>query len=83
MKKKVVKCVTSTPTRSIVKAITWELIAFIITLIVVYVAYGDIKESIKFSIILTIIKIFFLYFHERIWKKTMWGKVYAKKYSSI
>jgi uncharacterized membrane protein len=71
--------ITSTPKRSFIKAFTWETIAFIITLVAVYIVYGDIGKSIKFTLILTIIKIFILYFHERIWKRTMWGKTICKR----
>ena len=75
MVKKRGKYITSTPKRSFFKAFTWELIAFIITLIAVYLVYGDIKMSIKFTLILTVIKILFLYLHERVWKKIKWGKI--------
>ena len=71
--------ITSTPRRSFIKAATWEIISFIITLVAVYLVYGNLEMSIKFTVVLTIIKILFLYFHERMWKKTLWGKVYAKK----
>jgi uncharacterized membrane protein len=83
MKKKQVECLTSSPKRSFIKATTWEFTSFIITFIAIYLIYGNIEESIKFSIALTIVKIFFLYFHERIWKKTMWGKIYVKQNSHI
>lgn len=75
--------VTSTSKRSFVKATSWEIISFIITLIAVFIVYGDLKMSLKFTLALTAIKIIFLYFHERIWKKTSWGKIYAKKNSRI
>ena len=65
----------STNLRSFVKAFCWEAIAFIITLIAVYIVYGNFVSSIKFTVILTIIKVFFLYFHERIWKRIKWGKI--------
>lgn len=83
MKKKRKNCITSTPKRSFIKAFTWEIIAFVITLIAVYLVYGDIKMSIKFTLVLTAIKILFLYVHERIWKKISWGRFYEKKNSSI
>ncbi|MGY4884496.1 MAG: DUF2061 domain-containing protein [Nanobdellota archaeon] len=67
--------ITSTPQRSFLKAFTWEVIAFVITLIAVYLVYGNLKMSIKFTVVLSIIKILFLYIHERIWKKIMWGKI--------
>ena len=75
--------VTSTSKRSFVKAISWEIISFIITLIAIFIVYGDLEMSLKFTLVLTTIKIIFLYFHERIWKKTSWGKIYAKKNSRI
>ena len=81
MKKKQVECLISSPKRSFIKATTWETTSFIITFIAIYLVYGNIESSIKFSVALTIVKIFFLYFHERIWKKTMWGKIYVKQNS--
>jgi uncharacterized membrane protein len=76
MKKRRKEYVDSTPARSFIKAFTWETIAFLITLIAAYLFYdGDIKKSIKFSIILTGIKIIFLYFHERVWKRIIWGRI--------
>lgn len=83
MVKKKGKYITSTPKRSFIKAFTWETMSFIITLVAVYLLYGDINLSIKFTLVLTAVKIIFLYAHERIWKKIMWGKVYAKFDSSI
>lgn len=83
MSKKRGKYITSTPKRSFIKAFTWETMSFIITLVAVYILYKDINISLKFTLALTIVKIIFLYAHERIWKKIMWGKVYAKFDSSI
>lgn len=83
MVKKKGKYITSTPKRSFIKAFTWETMSFIITLVAVYLLYGDINLSIKFTLVLTAVKIIFLYAHERIWKKIMWGKVYAKFDSSV
>ncbi|MFH1503708.1 MAG: DUF2061 domain-containing protein [Candidatus Diapherotrites archaeon] len=75
--------ITSTPKRSFIKAFTWEAIAFVITLIAVYLVYGDIGLSIKFTLVLTAIKIIFLYAHERIWKKIRWGRIYEKNNSRV
>lgn len=83
MKKKKGKYITSTPKRSFLKAFTWETMSFIITLVAVYLVYGDINTSIKFTLVLTVVKVLVLYIHERIWKKILWGKVYAKIDSSI
>ncbi len=79
MEKKRGEYITSTTERSLLKALSWEIIAFLITLSAVYLVYGDIKMSLMFTLILAIIKVIFLYFHERIWKKIMWGKILCKK----
>lgn len=65
----------STYQRSFIKGISWEFISFIITTAAVYLVYGDIIFSIKFSLSISIIKIFLFFIHERIWKKIKWGKI--------
>jgi uncharacterized membrane protein len=64
----------STPIRSFVKGISWETITFVITLFAIYLVYGNFITSLKFSLILTIFKIFLFFIHERLWKKIRWGK---------
>jgi len=64
----------SKPQRSFIKGLSWEIISFIITTLAVFIVYTDIWGSIKFSLVLTGIKIIFFYPHERIWKKIKWGK---------
>jgi uncharacterized membrane protein len=65
---------TSSFKRSLLKGISWETISFIITLFAVYLIYGDISFSVKFTGILTIIKIVLFFLHERLWKLLKWGK---------
>jgi len=60
--------------RSLMKGMVWEAISFVITTIVVFFYYGDLESSIKFSLILTLIKAFIFFFHERLWKKVRWEK---------
>lgn len=64
----------STPVRSFVKGISWETITFVITLFAVYLIYGNFIGSLKFALVLTVIKIFLFFAHERLWKKIRWGK---------
>jgi len=68
----------STLERSFVKGIIWEFISFIITTLIVYIFYGNLSIAIKFSLILTAIKIIFYFVHERIWKHVSWGKYKEK-----
>lgn len=70
----------STPERSFVKGIIWEIISFILTLVVVFMLYKNILLSLKITVILTLIKIPFYFIHERIWKKIKWGKIPEKLY---
>ena len=64
----------STYKRSLVKGVSWETISFLLTMLVIYIAYGNILISIGFSLGLTAIKIIPFFMHERIWKKIKWGK---------
>jgi adenylylsulfate kinase len=65
----------STPERSFVKGISWEIISFLLTLLVVYLLYKNILISLKITLILTAIKIPIYFIHERTWKKIKWGKI--------
>jgi len=64
----------STLQRSLIKGIVWETISLIITFIAVYLIYGNLTLSIKFSLGLSAVKIVIFFAHERIWKKVKWGK---------
>jgi adenylylsulfate kinase len=64
----------SIPMRSFIKGVCWETISFIITLIAVYMIYGNFVLSLQFSLILSAVKIFIFFAHERLWKKIRWGK---------
>ncbi|MEK6875139.1 MAG: DUF2061 domain-containing protein [Nanoarchaeota archaeon] len=64
----------STYQRSLVKGICWEFFSFVITLIAVFLVYGNIYFSIKFTFLLTLVKMIFFFIHERTWKKIKWGK---------
>lgn len=69
----------STPFRSFIKGVSWETISFVITLFAIYSIYGNFISSLKFSIVLTIFKVFLFFGHERIWKKIRWGKYHYIK----
>jgi adenylylsulfate kinase len=70
----------STPERSFVKGIIWEIVSFFLTLIIVFLLYKNILTSLKITLILTAIKIPIFFIHERIWKKIKWGKIPESKY---
>jgi adenylylsulfate kinase len=64
----------STYKRSLIKGIVWEFFSFVITLVAVYLIYGDLAFSVKFSLGLSFVKVILFFVHERIWKDIHWGK---------
>lgn len=64
----------SSHARSLVKGLTWESFALVITLIVAYAVLGDVRMSLKLTFISQGIKVFFFWWHERIWHQIRWGK---------
>ncbi|MDP8229724.1 MAG: DUF2061 domain-containing protein [Candidatus Gorgyraea atricola] len=68
------------PKRSIAKAITWRVIAFLVTVIAIYIYSKDIKESLVVGISANLIKIFLYYAHERIWNRVKFGRLESPEY---
>jgi len=68
------------PKRSLVKALTWRVIAFLVTIIAIYIYTKDIKESLVVGIAANIVKIFLYYIHERIWNRVKYGRIKAPDY---
>ena len=60
--------------RSIVKAVTWRVIAFSITFGMAYVFTGDCKISGAIGACESGVKLFSYVLHERIWQHVSWGK---------
>jgi len=59
--------------RSIVKSISFRIIATILTFIVVWFFTRDVITSSGVTIIENLIKMFAYYCHERAWLKITWG----------
>ena len=59
--------------RSFVKTLTWRITASLVTFVIVLIITGDWKIGGSIATIEVITKIFFYYFHERIWSKIKWG----------
>ncbi len=60
--------------RSLIKTITWRLIAFATTWIVVYLYSKEVKVSLAIAITTNGLNMLFYYVHERIWNRTSFGK---------
>jgi len=64
----------STYKRSLIKGLVWEGFSLLITFIAVFLIYGNLKLSLKFSLGLSLIKTLLFFVHERAWKNIKWGK---------
>ena len=62
------------PKRTLLKTITWRLIALLATVIVVYAYSGDVKESLVVGFVANALKMFLYYAHERIWNRSSFGR---------
>ena len=60
--------------RSIVKGLSWRIIATTTTILIVYFFFGRLDLAIVAGIIETILKVALYWAHERIWMKIRWGK---------
>ena len=59
--------------RSILKAISWRIIASLTTMGVVWIFSGNVNLALSVGILETILKIIFYYLHERTWGRLKWG----------
>ncbi len=59
--------------RSLVKAFSWKVVAFITLVITTYFVTGSIKEASIITVIYHLIGVILYFTHERIWNKIKWG----------
>jgi uncharacterized membrane protein len=69
-----------TPRRSVAKAISWRILAAIITGVVALVMTGELTFAAKIGLIDTLVKLLIYFLHERIWNKVNYGRVPAPDY---
>lgn len=59
--------------RSVVKGVTWRIIASGTTMLIVYIATGNLALVAGVGLIDVSLKFLFYYLHERTWGKVRWG----------
>jgi uncharacterized membrane protein len=64
--------------RSLLKTISWRIIATAITIGGVYVVTGNAYLSVSTGLGLNLFKAFAYYFHERAWERVEWGRISFK-----
>jgi uncharacterized membrane protein len=60
--------------RSLIKSLTWRVIALITTFISIYIVSGEIKVAWVGTLLTNGINFILYYVHERAWNKTSWGR---------
>ena len=66
--------------RTLVKSIGWEMLSFLIAVLVTYVVLGDLQKASSLTLALLCIKVPFLYLYERLWHKIRWGKYGSQRH---
>ncbi|MHA2163707.1 MAG: DUF2061 domain-containing protein [Candidatus Hodarchaeales archaeon] len=60
--------------RSVLKAITWRLIATITTTSIVYIMTGRLDLTAAVGFYDVILKLILFFFHERVWNRIQYGR---------
>ena len=60
--------------RTLAKTLTWRVTAILTTFLIAWILTGDLLIGLSIGSIEALAKIFFYYFHERIWNNINWAK---------
>ncbi len=76
---KKVKVTRDRPVKSILKAITWRIVASSVTFLLAYFVFHNdpyaVQKATGIAIAESVLKIVFYYFHERMWERLRWGRM--------
>ena len=64
-----------TSKRSLLKAISWQIVGIIITISVAALYTGSIAQSLELTAIYTVLSFICYTLHERIWQRIPWGRL--------
>ena len=64
-----------TKKRSVIKTVTWKVIATSITFLTLYFFTGSFLGSVKITAVAAILGMISFYIHERVWNHVAWGKI--------
>ena len=65
---------SESPTRSIVKSISWRIIGTLDTIIISWIITGTLTMAFSIGLVELVTKMALYFFHERIWNNISWGK---------
>ncbi len=63
-----------TPQRSIMKAVSWRLLATVITTSLIYACTGEGEFAATMGVADTLVKFFIYFGHERLWNRIPFGR---------
>ena len=66
--------------RTIMKALSWRVIATFVTFTVALIITGELKFAAEIGLVDTIIKLGAYYLHERTWMRVSFGKLKTPEY---
>jgi len=66
--------------RSILKAVTWRVAAFVITATIAWLITGQAGLAASIGLADTVLKLFLFYAHERAWQKVRFGRAAPPEY---
>jgi len=69
-----------THVRSIVKALTWRVIATFVTFFVAWAILGELGHAVEIGLLDTLIKLGAYYGHERVWDRVAIGRQKEPEY---
>ncbi len=61
--------------RTLIKTITWRILATILTILAIYIWIGDFNTSLGLGIATNILTTIGYYVHERIWNELNYGRI--------
>ena len=61
--------------RTIIKTITWRVLATLTTMSIVFAFTRRVVLSLEVGLVEVLAKMFLYYLHERLWGKVSWGKI--------
>jgi len=67
-----------TPLRTVVKAISWQLLGLIVITLISYSHTGSIRSAISLASTSAILGTISYIIHERLWQRIRWGKTTHK-----
>ena len=68
------------PSRSIVKAVTWRAGGTVVTFFIAWIITGEATLSVGIGLLDSLVKVGAFYLHERMWNRLRFGKLEPPEY---